>query len=76
MTKDVVCGMQVDQAKAAGSSEYNGKTFYFCSKAARRSSTPIPLNTPSKARRITRLEARHDTSRSRPSRGRHIDRGR
>ena len=26
MEKDVVCGMQVDPAKAAGSSEYNGKT--------------------------------------------------
>ena len=26
MEKDVVCGMQVDPAKAAGTSEYNGKT--------------------------------------------------
>ena len=26
MEKDVVCGMQVDPAKAAGSSQYNGKT--------------------------------------------------
>jgi hypothetical protein len=31
MERDVVCGMQVDQAKAAGTSEYNGKTYYFCS---------------------------------------------
>jgi YHS domain-containing protein len=31
MEKDVVCGMQVDPAKAAGSSEYNGRTYYFCS---------------------------------------------
>ena len=31
MEKDVVCGMQVDPAKAAGKSEYNGKTYYFCS---------------------------------------------
>ena len=30
MEKDVVCGMQVDPAKAAGTSEYNGKTYYFC----------------------------------------------
>ena len=29
MEKDVVCGMQVDPAKAAGRSEYNGKTHYF-----------------------------------------------
>lgn len=35
MEKDVVCGMQVDPAKAAGSSEYNGKTFCFCSKACK-----------------------------------------
>lgn len=32
MEKDPVCGMQVDPAKAAGSSEYNGKTYYFCAK--------------------------------------------
>lgn len=27
MERDVVCGMQVDPAKAAGRSEYNGTTF-------------------------------------------------
>jgi Cu+-exporting ATPase len=30
MQKDPVCGMQVDPARAAGSSEYNGKTYFFC----------------------------------------------
>ena len=35
MEKDVVCGMQVDPAKAASSSQYNGKTFYFCSKGCK-----------------------------------------
>ena len=35
MEKDVVCGMQVDPAKAAGTSQYNGKTFYFCSKSCK-----------------------------------------
>jgi len=29
--KDPVCGMQVDPQKAAGKSEYEGKTYYFCS---------------------------------------------
>jgi Cu+-exporting ATPase len=29
---DPVCGMTVDPARAAGSSEYGGRTFYFCSK--------------------------------------------
>ena len=32
MERDVVCGMQVDPSKAAGTSEYNGKTYYFCAK--------------------------------------------
>lgn len=31
MERDPVCGMQVDPAKAAGSSQYNGTTYYFCS---------------------------------------------
>ena len=35
MEKDVVCGMQVDPARAAGSSQYGGKTYYFCSKACK-----------------------------------------
>ena len=35
MEKDVVCGMQVDPAKAAGSSVYNGKTYYFCAKVCK-----------------------------------------
>ena len=35
MEKDVVCGMQIDPAKAAGSSQYNGKTYYFCSKGCK-----------------------------------------
>jgi Cu+-exporting ATPase len=33
--KDVVCGMQIDPAKAAGTSQYNGKTYYFCSKGCK-----------------------------------------
>jgi Cu+-exporting ATPase len=35
MQKDPVCGMQVDPAKAAGSSENNGKTYYFCSASCK-----------------------------------------
>ncbi len=30
MAKDPVCGMMVDEKKAAGKSEYQGKTYYFC----------------------------------------------
>jgi Cu+-exporting ATPase len=29
------CGMQVDPAKAAGTSVHAGKTYYFCSKACK-----------------------------------------
>jgi Cu+-exporting ATPase len=35
MEKDVVCGMQVEPAKAAGTSQYAGKTFFFCSKGCK-----------------------------------------
>ena len=35
MERDVVCGMDVDPAKAAATSEYNGKTYYFCAKACK-----------------------------------------
>jgi Cu+-exporting ATPase len=35
MEKDVVCGMTIDPAKAAGKSEYNGKTYYFCSSGCK-----------------------------------------
>jgi YHS domain-containing protein len=31
MTRDPVCGMIVDEGKAAGTAVYNGKTYYFCS---------------------------------------------
>jgi len=36
MEKDVICGMQVDPKQAAGSSEYRGKTYYFCSMGCKR----------------------------------------
>jgi Cu+-exporting ATPase len=36
MAKDPVCGMQVDPAKAAGTSEYQGKTYVFCSAGCKR----------------------------------------
>ena len=32
---DPVCGMEIDAAKAAGKSQYRGKTYYFCSKSCR-----------------------------------------
>jgi Cu+-exporting ATPase len=35
MQKDPVCGMDVDPARAAGSSVYDGKTYYFCSASCK-----------------------------------------
>lgn len=35
MERDVVCGMQVDPAKAAATSEYNGRTYYFCATSCK-----------------------------------------
>ncbi|MBZ0291509.1 MAG: YHS domain-containing protein [Anaerolineae bacterium] len=29
--KDPVCGMEIDPKEAAGKSEYQGHTYYFCS---------------------------------------------
>ncbi len=31
MATDPVCKMTVDEKKAAGKSDYKGKTYYFCS---------------------------------------------
>ena len=35
MEKDVVCGMQIDPARAAGTSQFNGRTYYFCSASCK-----------------------------------------
>ena len=32
MAKDPVCGMEVDEKKAAGKTNYKGKTYYFCNE--------------------------------------------
>jgi YHS domain-containing protein len=37
MAKDPVCGMNVDESKAAATSSYNGKTYYFCAKVCKES---------------------------------------
>lgn len=37
MTKqiDPVCGMQIDEKQAAGKSQYEGQTYYFCSTSCK-----------------------------------------
>jgi len=37
MAKDPVCGMEVDEKKAAGKSDYQGQTYYFCSPGCKKS---------------------------------------
>jgi YHS domain-containing protein len=32
MVQDPVCGMNVDEKKAAATAVYRGQTYYFCSK--------------------------------------------
>jgi len=36
MEKDPVCGMSVDPKSAAGKSDYQGKTYYFCSAGCKK----------------------------------------
>ncbi len=33
---DPVCGMQIEQEKAAGKAEYQGATYWFCSESCRK----------------------------------------
>jgi len=35
LAKDPACGMQVDEARAAGTSRYEGQTYYFCSTSCK-----------------------------------------
>ncbi len=35
MAVDPVCGMQVDEHKAAGTSQHRGQTYYFCSSGCK-----------------------------------------
>jgi len=37
MAKDPVCGMEVDEKAAAGTSEYKGQMYYFCSPGCKKS---------------------------------------
>jgi YHS domain-containing protein len=35
MAKDPVCGMDVEEQKAAGTSQYQGHSYFFCSKSSK-----------------------------------------
>ncbi len=36
LAKDLVCGMDIDPQEAAGQSDYQGKTYYFCAPGCKR----------------------------------------
>lgn len=42
MVKDPVCGMSVNEKKAAGSSTFGGKTYYFCSASCKAEFDKMP----------------------------------
>jgi len=42
MATDPVCGMQVEEDKAAATAEHEGKQYYFCSQGCRESFVKDP----------------------------------
>jgi Cu+-exporting ATPase len=44
MTKDPVCGMDVQPEQAAGQSEFKGRTYYFCCPACKQKFDQDPQN--------------------------------
>jgi Cu+-exporting ATPase len=42
--KDPVCGMNVDPDKAAGQSEFEGRTYYFCCQDCKQMFDQDPTN--------------------------------
>jgi len=41
--KDLVCGMTIAEKDAAGTAEYQGTTYYFCSEGCRRKFIAQPV---------------------------------
>ena len=61
--KDPVCGMQVDPAKAAGTSQYKGQTYHFCSQGCLDTfrASPETYLSPKKAEPHTHADTREYT---------------
>ena len=45
IVKDPVCGMDIDASKAAGKSEYQGQTYYFCAPGCKQEFDKTPPGT-------------------------------
>lgn len=43
MAKDLVCGMEVDEATAMWKSEYMGETYYFCAPGCKKAFDKDPV---------------------------------
>jgi len=56
MLKDPVCGMEVDETKAAATSLYQGTTYYFCAQACKTTFDKDP------AKYVGKKEAGHGAS--------------
>lgn len=50
MAKDPVCGMDVDERQAVATSDYNGRTYYFCAPGCKRSFDKEPRKYVSEAK--------------------------
>lgn len=59
MAKDPVCGMDVEESTAAGKSEYQGKTYYFCSSGCKRSFDQNPEKYTSKPQQTPHVGGHH-----------------
>ncbi len=46
MLKDPVCGMEVDETKAAATSLFQGTTYYFCTQACKNAFDKAPEKYP------------------------------
>ena len=49
MVKDPVCGMDVDPKTAAGKSDYQEQTYYFCSAGCKKAFDKVPAKYAGKA---------------------------
>ncbi|HEX9657062.1 MAG TPA: YHS domain-containing protein [Bacteroidota bacterium] len=70
MTRDVVCGMQIGPATAAGKSIYRGQTFFFCApgckKAFDKGPEPFVRKNESMKQHRTTAQPRESGSRRHP----------
>ncbi len=57
MTKDPVCGMDINENQAKAKTDYKGRTYYFCSDSCKQKFEKNPSSTQKRQRRFIRLRA-------------------